>query len=87
MITEVDRPEPEEPGAWLDFGQAAALLGLSMPRIVQLLDDHALPSHPAPTGRPGVMKSDLMAWHRRDQAERRDALIALARAVDEEVFG
>ena len=76
-----------EPEVWLDFDQAIALLGLSAPRFRQLIDESTLPVRNAPSGRPGVMKRDLLAWRERDRVSRREALATLARAVDREVFG
>lgn len=86
-MTGGDRPPAGASEVWLDFGQAASLVGLSMPRLVRLIDEGALATRPAPTGRPGLFKSELLAWHRCDEAERRAALGALAGAVDDEIFG
>ena len=74
------------PAVWLDFAQAAALLGIAAPRFASLIADGALPTRLAPSGTPGVFKSDLMAWQRIDRAERRAALVTFAIHVDREIF-
>ena len=86
-MTGGNRPPAGVSDVWLDFGQAASLVGLSMPRLVRLVDERVLSTHPAPTGRPGLFKNELLAWHRVDEAERRAALATLAGAVDDEIFG
>ena len=73
--------------AWLDFDQAIALQGLSAPRFRGLVDEGAIAVRISPGGRPGVMKIDLLAWRERDRAARSEALVALARGIDGEVFG
>jgi hypothetical protein len=72
---------------WLDFNQAAAMLGIARPRFARLIDEQALAVRLAPSGTPGVLKSDLLAWRERDRAARREALATLACGIDREVFG
>ena len=86
-MTDDDRHAGDGPDAWLDFGQAPALIGLSMPRFLRAIEARQMPTRSSPTGKPGVMKSDLLAWHRRDRDERRAALRAFAGAIDREIFG
>ncbi len=62
-------------------------MGLSAPRLERLVEDGAIAMRPAASGRAGVMKDDLLAWHRDDLAARRVALVALAALIDREVFG
>ena len=71
---------------WLDVEQAAALLGIAAPRFERLIAAAAIPTRLAPSGRAGVMKSDLLAWHRADRDARRDALRRVAALADREIF-
>ena len=86
-MTDAVRAIPQAADAWLDPEQAAALLGLSIPRLLQAIDDGDLATRAAPSGRAGLMKNELLSWHRHVQAERREALVAFAAGIDREVFG
>jgi hypothetical protein len=74
------------PDVWLDFAQAAALIGMAAPRFARVIDQGTLRVQLAPSGTRGVMKSDLLSWRRVDRDAGRAALVDFAAQVDREIF-
>jgi excisionase family DNA binding protein len=67
--------------------EAADLVGVSRPYLVRQIDSGALALYQQVGNQRRVLKSDVLAWHARDQARRRRALGRLSAALDDEIFG
>ena len=66
--------------------EAADLVGVSRPYIVARIEAGDIPLHQQVGNQRRVLKSDVEAWHRREQARRRRALGKLGADLDEEIF-
>ena len=66
--------------------QAADLVGVSRPYLVARIDAGDIPLHQQVGKQRRVLKSAVLAWHRREQARRRRALGQLGADIDSEIF-
>ena len=66
--------------------QAADLVGVSRPYLVARIEAGDIPLHQQVGKQRRVLKSAVLAWHRREQARRRRALGQLGAAIDSEIF-
>ena len=66
--------------------EAADLVGVSRPYLVARIEAGDSPLHQQVGNQRRVLKSDVLAWHRREQARRRRALGQLGTDLDSETF-
>ena len=66
--------------------QAADLVGVSRPYLVARIEAGDIPLHQQVGKQRRVLKSAVLAWHRREQARRRRALGQLGADIDSEIF-
>ena len=83
-------PIPAKPAAQIDpvlsTQEAADLVGVSRPYIVARIEAGDIPLHQQVGNQRRVLKSAVLAWHRREQTRRRRALGQLGAGLDSEVF-
>lgn len=70
----------------LSTQKAADLVGVSRPYIVARIEAGDIPLHQQVGNQRRVLKSAVLAWHRREQARRRKALGQLGTDLDSEIF-
>jgi excisionase family DNA binding protein len=70
----------------LSTQEAADLVGVSRPYIVARIEAGDIPLHQQVGNQRRVLKSDVQAWHRREQTRRRRALGQLGAELDDEIF-
>jgi excisionase family DNA binding protein len=70
----------------LSTQEAAELVGVSRPYIVARIDAGDIPLHQQVGNQRRVLKSAVLAWHRREQTRRRRALGQLGADLDSEIF-
>lgn len=70
----------------LSTQEAADLVGVSRPYIVARIDAGDIPLHQQVGNQRRVLESDVLDWHRREQARRRKALGQLGADLDSEIF-
>lgn len=73
--------------AVLSTQEAADLVGVSRPYIVARIEAGDIPLHQQVGNQRRVLKSAVLAWHRREQAQRRKAQGRLGADLDREIFG
>ena len=78
-------PTPDT-DAVLGTQEAADLVGVSRPYIVARIEAGDIPLHQQVGNQRRVLKSAVMAWHRREQTRRRRALGQLGADLDSEIF-
>ena len=66
--------------------EAADLVGVSRPYLVARIDAGHIALHQQVGNRRRVLKSAVLAWHKREQARRRRALALLGAELDSEIF-
>ncbi len=83
-------PTPVKPAAQTDpvlsTQEAADLVGVSRPYIVARIEAGDIPLHQQVGNQRRVLKSTVVAWHRRDLTRRRRALGQLGADLDSEIF-
>jgi excisionase family DNA binding protein len=79
------RPDPGD--EVMTTQEAADLVGVSRPYLVRQIDSGALALHQQVGNQRRVLRSDVLAWHARDQARRKRALGRLSTDLDDEIFG
>ena len=83
-------PTPAKPAAQTDpvlsTQEAADLVGVSRPYIVARIEAGDIPLHQQVGNQRRVLKSAVLAWHRREQTRRRRALGQLGADLDSEIF-
>lgn len=83
-------PTPAKPAAQTDpvlsTQEAADLVGVSRPYIVARIEAGDIPLHQQVGNQRRVLKSTVVAWHRRDLTRRRRALGQLGADLDSEIF-
>jgi excisionase family DNA binding protein len=82
-------PAPQREAATdpvLSTQEAADLVSVSRPYIVARIEAGDIPLHQQVGNQRRVLKSAVMAWHRREQARRRKALGQLGADLDSEIF-
>ena len=83
-------PIPAKPAAQTDpvlsTQEAADLVGVSRPYIVARIEAGDIPLHQQVGNQRRVLKSTVVAWHRREQTRRRRALGQLGADLDSEIF-
>lgn len=72
--------------AVLSTQEAADLVGVSRPYIVARIEAGDIPLHQQIGNQRRVLKSAVVAWHRREQTRRRRALGQLGADLDSEIF-
>jgi excisionase family DNA binding protein len=70
----------------LSTQEAADLVGVSRPYIVARIEAGDIPLHQQVGNQRRVLKSDVLAWKRREQLRRRRALGQLGADLDSEIF-
>lgn len=70
----------------LSTQEAADLVGVSRPYLVARIDAGDIPLHQQVGNQRRVMKSAVLAWHRREHGRRRRALKQLGADLDNELF-
>lgn len=70
----------------LSTQEAADLVGVSRPYIVARIEAGDIPLHQQVGNQRRVLQSDVEAWHRREQTQRRRALRRLGAEFDDEIF-
>ncbi|MCW5662904.1 MAG: helix-turn-helix domain-containing protein [Piscinibacter sp.] len=65
---------------------AADLVGVSRPYIVARIEAGDIPLHQQVGNQRRVLRSAVLAWHRREQARRRKAISQLGADLDSEIF-
>jgi excisionase family DNA binding protein len=70
----------------LSTQEAADLVGVSRPYIVARIEAGDIPLHQQVGNQRRVLRSAVLAWHRREQARRRKALGQLGTDLDSEIF-
>lgn len=71
----------------LSTQQAADLAGVSRPFLVARIDAGEIPLHQRVGNQRRVLRSDVLAWQKREQQRQRQALRQLGEALDDEIFG
>lgn len=66
--------------------EAADLVGVSRPYIVARIEAGDVPLHQQVGNQRRVLKSAVLAWHRREQTRRRKALSQLGAGLDDEIL-
>ena len=66
--------------------EAADLVGVSRPYLVARIEAGDIPLHQQVGNQRRVLKSAVLAWHRREQARRRRVLGQLGADLDSEIF-
>ena len=66
--------------------QAADLVGVSRPYLEARIDAGEIALHQQVAKQRRLLKSAVLAWHRREQARRRRALGRLGADIDSEIF-
>ena len=66
--------------------EAADLVGVSRPYIVARIEAGDIPLHQQVGNQRRVLRSAVLAWHRREQAQRRKAISQLGADLDSEIF-
>ena len=66
--------------------EAADLVGVSRPYIVARIEAGDIPLHQQVGNQRRVLKSAVLAWHRKEQTRRRKALGQLGADLDSEIF-
>jgi excisionase family DNA binding protein len=85
--TKTSAPKPEAAtDAVLSTQEAADLVGVSRPYIVARIEAGDIALHQRVGNQRRVLKSAVVAWHRREQARRRKALGQLGADLDTEIF-
>jgi excisionase family DNA binding protein len=83
-------PDKAKPTAGIDpvlsTQEAADLLGVSRPYIVTRVEAGEIPLHQQVGNQRRVLRSEVLAWHRREQARRRRTLGQLGADLDSEIF-
>lgn len=70
----------------LSTQEAADLVGVSRPYLVARIEAGDIALHQQVGNQRRVLKSDVLAWHRREQVRRRKALGQLGADLDSEIF-
>ena len=70
----------------LSTQEAADLVGVSRPYIVARIEAGDIPLHQRVGNQRRVLKSAVLAWHRKEQTRRRKALGQLGADLDSEIF-
>ena len=70
----------------LSTQEAADLVGVSRPYIVARIEAGDIPLHQQVGNQRRVLKSAVLAWHRKEQTRRRKALGQLGAGLDSEIF-
>ena len=70
----------------LSTQEAADLVGVSRPYIVARIEASDIPLHQQVGNQRRVLKSAVLAWHRKEQTRRRKALGQLGADLDSEIF-
>ena len=70
----------------LSTQEAADLVGVSRPYIVARIEAGDIPLHQQVGNQRRVLKSAVLAWHRKEQTRRRKALGQLGADLDSEIF-
>jgi excisionase family DNA binding protein len=70
----------------LSTQEAADLVGVSRPYIVARIEAGDVPLHQQVGNQRRVLKSAVLAWHRKEQTRRRKALGQLGADLDSEIF-
>ena len=70
----------------LSTQEAANLVGVSRPFVVARIEAGDIPLHQQVGNQRRVLKSAVLAWHRREQTRRRRALGQLGADLDSEIF-
>jgi excisionase family DNA binding protein len=70
----------------LSTQEAADLVGVSRPYIVARIEANDIPLHQQVGNQRRVLKSAVLAWHRKEQTRRRKALGQLGADLDSEIF-
>jgi excisionase family DNA binding protein len=86
--TRKNSPTKSEPAAdsVLSTQEAADLVGVSRPYIVARIEAGDIPLHQQVGNQRRVLKSAVLAWHRKEQTRRRKALGQLGADLDSEIF-
>lgn len=79
------QPEPAADQV-LTTQDAADLVGVSRPYIVARIEAGDIPLHQQVGNQRRVLRSAVLAWHRREQAQRRKAISQLGADLDSEIF-
>jgi hypothetical protein len=66
--------------------EAADLVGAPYAQMGAHIDTGAIPLHRQAGNQRWVLKSSVLAWHKRDQARRRKARAQLSALLDSEIF-
>ena len=84
------KPAAAKPGPATDpvltTQEAADLVGVSRPYIVARIEAGDIPLHQQVGNQRRVLKSAVLAWHRKEQTRRRKALGQLGADLDSEIF-
>ena len=84
------KPAAAKPGPATDpvltTQEAADLVGVSRPYIVARIEAGDIPLHQQVGNQRRVLKSAVLAWHRKEQTRRRKALGQLCADLDSEIF-
>ena len=79
------KPEPASDPV-LSTQEAANLVGVSRPYVVARIEAGDIPLHQQVGNQRRVLKSAVLAWHRREQTRRRRALGQLGADLESELF-
>ncbi len=81
------KPEPTaDTDPVIGTQEAADLVGVSRPYLVARIEAGDIPLHQQVGNQRRVLKSAVLAWHRREQARRRRVLEQLGADLDSEIF-
>jgi excisionase family DNA binding protein len=81
------KPEPTaDTDPVISTQEAADLVGVSRPYLVARIEAGDIPLHQQVGNQRRVLKSAVLAWHRREQTRRRRALGQLGADLDSEIF-